>query len=52
MADIVPPAIAPYYTLLWRVSTTYLAALAGFVCLGLALARDASRAVGRQPGPR
>ena len=52
MADIVPPAIAPYYTLLWRVSTTYLAALAGFVCLGLALARDASRVVGRQPGPR
>ena len=52
MADIVPPAIAPYYTLLWRVSTTYLAALAGFVCLGLALARDASMAVGRQPGPR
>ena len=52
MADIVPPAIAPYYTLLWRVSTTYLAALAGFVCLGLALARDASGAVRRQPGPR
>jgi uncharacterized membrane protein YbhN (UPF0104 family) len=52
MADIVPPALAPLYTLLWRVSTTYLAATAGFLCLGLALARDASRAVGRQPGPR
>jgi uncharacterized membrane protein YbhN (UPF0104 family) len=52
MADIVPPGIAPFYTLLWRVSTTYLAALAGFLCLGLALARDASRAVRHQPGPR
>jgi glycosyltransferase 2 family protein len=52
MADIVPPALAPYYTLLWRVSTTYLAAVAGFLCLGLALARDASRVVGRQPGRR
>jgi uncharacterized membrane protein YbhN (UPF0104 family) len=52
MADLVPPALAPYYTLLWRVLTTYLTALAGFVCLGLALARDASRAVRHQPGPR
>ena len=52
MADIVPLALAPLYTLLSRVSTTYLAATAGFLCLGLALARDASRAVGRQPGPR
>jgi hypothetical protein len=34
------------------VSTTYLAATAGFLCLGLALARDASRAARRQPGPR
>jgi glycosyltransferase 2 family protein len=52
MADIVPPALAPLYTLLWRVSTTYLAATAGFLCLGLALARDASRAARRQPGPQ
>jgi uncharacterized protein (TIRG00374 family) len=37
MADIVPPEIAPYYTLLWRASTVYLAALAGVLCLGAAL---------------
>jgi uncharacterized protein (TIRG00374 family) len=43
MADIVPPGIAPYYNLLWRFSTIYLAALAGFMCVGLALAREASR---------
>ena len=47
MADIVPPGIAPYYTLLWRASTVYLAALAGALCLGAALARDAR---GRGPG--
>ena len=52
MADIVPPGIAPYYNLLWRFSTTYLAALAGFLCLGRALARDASRITPRQPEPR
>lgn len=52
MADIVPLGIAPHYNLLWRVSTTYLAALAGFLCLGRALARDASRFTPRQPEPR
>jgi uncharacterized protein (TIRG00374 family) len=52
MADIVPPGIAPHYNLLWRFSTTYLAALAGFLCLGRALARDASRITCRQPEPR
>jgi uncharacterized protein (TIRG00374 family) len=52
MADIVPPGIAPYYNLLWRFSTTYLAALAGFLCLSRALARDASRITRRQPEPR
>jgi uncharacterized protein (TIRG00374 family) len=52
MADIVPPSIAPYYNLLWRFSTTYLAALAGFLCLGRALTRDASRIAHRQPEPR
>ena len=41
MADIVPPGVAPYYNLLWRTSTVYLAALAGLLCLGSALARDA-----------
>jgi uncharacterized protein (TIRG00374 family) len=52
MADIVPPGIAPHYNLLWRFSTAYLAALAGFLCLGRALARDASRITPRQPEPR
>ena len=52
MADIVPPGVAPHYNLLWRFSTTYLAALAGFLCLGRALARSASRITPRQPEPR
>ena len=52
MADIVPPGIAPHYNLLWRLSTTYLAALAGFLCLGRALARNVSRIPSRQPEPR
>ena len=52
MADIVPPGIAPHYNLLWRFSTTYLAALAGFLCLGRAFARRASRITHRQPEPR
>jgi hypothetical protein len=52
MADIVPPGIAPCYNLLWRFSTTYLAALAGFLCLGRGLARDASRITHPQPLPR
>jgi glycosyltransferase 2 family protein len=52
MSDIVPPGIAPHYNLLWRFSTAYLAALVGFLCLGRALARDASRIARRQPVPR
>jgi uncharacterized protein (TIRG00374 family) len=52
MADIVSPGIAPYYNLLWRVSTAYLPALAGFVCLGRALAQDASRLTRRHSEPR
>ena len=52
MADIVPAALAPYYNLLWRFSTAYLAALAGFVCLGRALVQDASRITHAQPQPR
>ena len=48
MADIVHPGTAPYYNLLWRVSTCYLAAVAGFLCLGRALARDGSRLASRQ----
>lgn len=52
MSDIVPASIAPHYNLLWRFSTTYLAALVGFLCLGRALARDASRIACRRPVPR
>ena len=52
MADIVPAALAPYYNLLWRFSTTYLAALAGFLVLGRALAQDAPGLAHRQPEPR
>jgi uncharacterized protein (TIRG00374 family) len=52
MADIVPPGIAPYYTLLWRLSTAYLAAAAGFLCLGRALSRDGVRFVRRRPARR
>ena len=52
MADVVPPAVAPYYNLLWRFSTAYLAAMAGLLCLGWALVQDASRIAARQPEPR
>jgi uncharacterized membrane protein YbhN (UPF0104 family) len=52
MADVVPAGLAPYYNLLWRFSTTYLAALAGFLCLSRALARDASRVAHRPPRSR
>jgi glycosyltransferase 2 family protein len=52
MADIVPPAVAPHYNLLWRFSTVYVAALAGLLCLGGAFVRDASRISVRQPEPR
>jgi uncharacterized protein (TIRG00374 family) len=52
MADIVPAGIAPHYNLLWRFSTTYLAALAGFLCLGRALTGDAWWTTRRQPEPR
>jgi uncharacterized membrane protein YbhN (UPF0104 family) len=52
MADVVPRGAAPYYTLLWRFSTAYLAALAGLMCLAWALVQDASRIAVRQPEPR
>jgi hypothetical protein len=52
MADIVPAGIAPHYNLLWRFSTAYLTALAGFLCLGRALTEDTSRITRRQPEPR
>jgi glycosyltransferase 2 family protein len=41
MAEIVPVGFAPYYNLLWRFSTAYLAAIAGLLCLGQALVMDA-----------
>lgn len=43
MAEIVLRAFAPYYNLLWRFSTVYLAALAGLVTLSRALVGDARR---------
>jgi uncharacterized membrane protein YbhN (UPF0104 family) len=49
MGDIVPPGIAPHYNLLWRVSTAYLAALAGFLCLGRAVAQGAARTTWGRP---
>jgi uncharacterized protein (TIRG00374 family) len=44
MAGIVPAGHAPYYNLLWRFSTAYLAAIAGLVCLAHAALADARRA--------
>ena len=41
MTAIVPMGFAPYYNLLWRFSTAYLAAIAGLVCLARALGADA-----------
>jgi hypothetical protein len=41
MAQIVPVGFAPYYNLLWRFSTVYVATLAGLFVLGRALLRDA-----------
>ena len=51
MRDVVSAGYAPYYNLLWRCSTLYLAALAGFVCLALALMQDAGRAYGQRVTP-
>ena len=51
MAEIVPAGYAPYYNLLWRFSTAYLATLAGLGCLLCALVQDARRAVGRSVNP-
>jgi hypothetical protein len=52
MADIGSPRIAPDDNLLWRFSTAYLPALAGFLCLGRPLAQDASRITRRHSEPR
>jgi uncharacterized protein (TIRG00374 family) len=48
MDEIVPIGLSPYYTLLWRFLTLYLAAIAGFFCLLRALAQDARQII-RQP---
>lgn len=49
MADIVPAGFAPYYNLLWRFSTAYLAAAAGIVCLLHAFSQDARRLFHHRP---
>jgi hypothetical protein len=49
-ADLVPSGFVPHYTLLWRVSTAYLAALAGLLCLLRVLARDAQRVARSRAG--
>jgi glycosyltransferase 2 family protein len=41
MAQIVPVGFAPYYNLLWRLSTVYIATLAGLFVLASALLEDA-----------
>lgn len=48
MADIVPAGFAPYYNLLWRFSTLYLAAIAGLFCLVRALVQDGQRLIRRR----
>jgi uncharacterized membrane protein YbhN (UPF0104 family) len=47
MAGVVPSGYAPHYNLLWRFSTTYLAGIAGALCLVRAALTDARRAVRR-----
>jgi hypothetical protein len=45
MAPAVPVGFAPYYTLLWRSATVYVAALAGLLCLARAAIGDARHVV-------
>jgi uncharacterized protein (TIRG00374 family) len=52
MDTIVPVGFAPYYTLLWRFLTLYLAAIAGLLCLMRSLAEDAQRIIGPREGER
>ncbi len=47
MEDVVPIGFAPYYTLLWRSLTLYLAAIAGLCCLTHALIQDGRQVVRR-----
>ncbi len=48
MAEAVPVGFAPYYNLLWRFATMYLAAIAGLVSLSRAVIEDAQRAIGER----
>lgn len=48
MAEVVPVGFAPYYNLLWRFSTLYVAALAGLFCVLRALLGDARTAIHRR----
>jgi uncharacterized protein (TIRG00374 family) len=45
MAGVVPAGYAPYYNLLWRFSSAYLAAIAGLVCLARAALADTRQAI-------
>lgn len=48
MAQIVPVGVAPYYNLLWRVSTLYLGTVAGLFVLVRALLEDAGHLIHQQ----
>jgi uncharacterized protein (TIRG00374 family) len=48
MSGVVPAGYAPYYNLLWRTVTAYLAATTGLVVLASALIRDLKRAAFRR----
>jgi len=47
MSDIVPAGFVPYYNLVWRFATAYLAALAGVFCLLHAIVQDLGKTVRR-----
>ena len=47
MDGAMPIGFAPYYNLLWRCSTLYLAAIAGLLFLSWTILKDARQAVGR-----
>lgn len=43
MGELVPTGYTPFYNLLWRSSTLYLPALAGFICLAWTLLQNTRR---------
>jgi len=51
MASIIPDGFAPHYNLLWRVSTAYLAAAAGPICLVRAIAEEAGNVLHHRRQP-